>query len=72
MCINLQADFAGVASSFVWKCINILTEIGPESQNRLCDALYILKLFLGETIGIEQWPDTFQSCSQFTKSTFQL
>ena len=24
------------------------------------------KLFLGETTDIEQWPDTFQSCSQFT------
>ena len=28
--------------------------------------------FLEETTEIEQWPDAFQSCSQFTSSTLQL
>ena len=28
-----------------------------------------LIFFLGEQTEIEQWPDTFQSCSQFTAST---
>ena len=27
---------------------------------------FLSKLFLEETTAIEQWPDTFQSCSQFT------
>ena len=30
---------------------------------------FLSKLFLEETTEIEQWPDTFQSCSQFTAST---
>ena len=30
---------------------------------------FLSKLFLEETTEIEQWPDTFQSCPQFTAST---
>ena len=32
---------------------------------------FLSKLFLKETTEIEQWPDTFQSCSQFIESTVQ-
>ena len=31
---------------------------------------FLSKLFLGETTEIEQWPDTFQCCSEFIASQF--
>ena len=47
-------------------------KILPQYKGRAISENYhdfLSKLFLEETTEIEQWPDTFQSCSQFTAST---